>query len=73
MSNATLRQPILGLAIFGLTWFVLGVVLAHAYLDALWSTPSPLLSGAGLVWLVVGAVGMIALHIHLLLRVWRVV
>lgn len=71
MANNTLRQPIVSLVVFALIWFVLGIAIARGFLDALWSAPSALLNGAGLAWLILGAILVVALHIRLLLRIWR--
>lgn len=72
MQTNPLRQPILALMLFAVAWLILGVALARAYLEALWTAPSPFLSGLGLLWLVLGALAVIALHVRWLVRIWQV-
>ncbi len=72
MQTNPLRQPILALALCAVAWLVLGIILARAYLEALWISPSPLLSSLGLLWLVLGALAVVALHVRWLLRIWQV-
>jgi hypothetical protein len=72
MCHTLVRYKLPALAVGALVWLYAGFALAGAYVDSLWADTSPELIGAGLTWLVVGAVAVVALHVYLLLRVWRI-